>query len=132
MRSLVALGALGVAGLLWTGVGAQVYRQPDAGTGLVTVAGGVEITNTPTVKATQLGEWKVAIANAPDVHVSNTASVRMPPPEFLKARTRYEVVWPNGERESVLFEETGRDGWVRVDDRRWINVAAARSLEAKP
>ena len=124
MRSLVVIAVLGAAGFLWTGVGAQVYRQPDAGTGLVTVAGAVEITNTPSVMATQVGPWKVDVANTP--------SVTLPPPDFLRSRTKYEVVWPNGDRESVVVDQIGRDGWVRVDDHRWINVAGARSLEAKP
>jgi hypothetical protein len=98
---------------------------------VVPIAGVVHVGNTPTVNAGQLGDWKVAVSNVPDVNVANTPSVTMPAPDFVKARTRYEVIWTNGDRELVVVEQLGDDGWVRVNDQRWINVLAARSLEAR-
>ena len=129
---MMASGALALTALVWTGARAQVSREPSAGSGVVTVAGRVEVVNTPSVSAGQLGEWKVAVANAPDVHVANTPAVVVASPNFVKTRRRYDVIWPNGDRELVTVEQTGRDGWVRVDTHRWINVTAARSLEEKP
>lgn len=131
MRTWVALSALGVTGVLWSG-GAQVEPRPSPGSGIVTVAGTVDVGNEPSVRAAQSGDWKVAVANTPDVTIANTPSVTVAAPHFVKTRTRYEVIWPNGDRETVAVEQTARDGWVRVSDRRWINVGAARSVEAKP
>lgn len=133
MRTVIAAaGILGLAGLVWTGAGAQVHPEPSAGTGVVTISGTVDVANTPSVKAAQAGDWKVAVANAPDVHVANTPAVMMSPPGFMKTGRRYEVIWPNGERELVSVDQIGRDGWVRVSARRWINVGGARSLEENP
>ena len=126
MRSLIAACVLGAAGLAWSGAAAQAPPQASPGTGVVTIAGTVEVANTPSVNAGQLGEWKVAVANTP--------SVTTPPPDFLRAGGRYDVTWANGDAERVVLEQIGRDGWVRVqapDGTRWINVAAARSLLAK-
>ena len=123
MRLVIAAGLFGVLGLLWTVRAQVVHPTPSPGTGVVTVAGTVEIANIPSVRATQSGDWTVSL--------SNNATVTMASPEFLRSSARYEVIWPNGDRETVVVEQIGRDGWVRVDPRRWINLATARSVEGK-
>jgi membrane-bound ClpP family serine protease len=45
--------------------------------------------------------------------------------------TSYEVTWTDGTREVIVVERIGRDGWVRVEGERWVNVALARSVQAK-
>lgn len=125
MRIIVAAALVGVAVLGWTRAGAQQVLQPQAnsGSGVVTVEGAV--------RATQVGDWRVSVANAPDVHVVNTPSVAVAAPEFLKLRGSYEVTWPDGSRESIVVAQIGRDGWVRVEADRWVNVLAARSVKSR-
>jgi membrane-bound ClpP family serine protease len=124
MRTLIAVVAVGLAGFAWT-AGAQQVLQPKAnqGSGVVTIGGTVDVGNTPSVKAGQLGDWTVSIANTPAVTVAA--------PEFLKGQRSYEVTWTDGTREVIVVERIGRDGWVRVDGERWVNVALARSLQAR-
>ena len=133
MRVFAGMTALGVAVLAWIGAAGQqaVYPRPTEGPGVVTVTGTVAVGNTPSVNATQAGEWKVAVANAPEVHVANTPSVAVAAPEFLKQKRSYELTWPDGAREVIVVEQIGRDGWVRVGDERWVNLALARSLQAR-
>jgi hypothetical protein len=48
---------------------------PVAIQGTAAVAGGVAITNSPTVQAAQSGAWSVALSGTPNVSISNTPSV---------------------------------------------------------
>jgi hypothetical protein len=89
----------------------------------VTVAG--------TVKASQVGDWRVAVANVPDVNVVNIPSVAVAAPEFLRVKGSYEITWPDGVAEGIVVQEIGRDGWVRGQGERWINLALARSVQAR-
>lgn len=123
MRILIAVALIGLLGVFWIARAQVVYPTPSPGTGVVTVAGAVAISNVPTVRAAQAGDWTVTLAN-------NLVAVAGP--DFVKSPGRYEVIWPNGERETVAVEQVSRDGWVRVSAGRWINLGTARSVEAKP
>lgn len=125
MRILIGGLVLFVAGLAWTGAGAQQELQPKAnvGSGVVTVAGNV--------KASQVGDWRVAVANVPDVNIVNTPSVAVAAPEFLRVKGSYEITWPDGVSEGIVVQEIGRGGWVRGQGERWINLALARSVQAR-
>jgi hypothetical protein len=135
MRLRVALGS---AALVIT-LGAFLYGQeaqkvPGFGTGVVTVAGTVDIGNTPLVLAHQAGEWKVVLAAPPDVRVVNAPSVSVPTPAFLKSGGRYEITWSTGDRQVIRVIEVASDGWLKVEAaaERWINIASARSVAAAP
>lgn len=133
MRMRVALGAAALVTTLGVFVYAQeVQKVPGFGTGTVTVAGTVDIGNTPIVLAHQAGEWKVVIATPPDVRVVNAPSVSVPAPAFLKSGSRYEITWSTGDRQVVRVIEVAPGGWLRVEStaERWINIASARSVEA--
>jgi hypothetical protein len=125
----VTVAAALVAFLMSVGVLAQLVQPvPGPGTGIVTVAGNVSVSNTPSVNAAQSGDWRVTLANTP--------AVLLTPPEFLHPRGRYDIVWSSGQREMITVLQIGSGGWgawVRVqtsDGRvRWINVAAAASVE---
>ena len=125
MRIVIAAAVLGVAGLAWTAARAQQVLQPQAnpGSGVVTIEGAV--------RAWQVGDWKVAVANTPDVHVVNLPSVAVAAPEFVISRASYEVTWPDGTSEKIVVQQVGRDGWVRVESDRWVNLLAARSLKRR-
>jgi hypothetical protein len=125
MRIILVAALVGTAVLGWTRAVAQQVLQPQAnsGSGVVTIEGAV--------RATQVGDWSVSVANAPNVHVVNTPSVALAPPEFLRLRGSYELTWPDGSRESIVVQQIGRDGWVRVEVGRWVNVLAARSVKAQ-
>ena len=133
MRTIIAIVAGGLAGVVWNGVRGDQVTQPSPGSGIVTIAGTVHVANTPSVKSEQLGEWKVAVANAPEVHVANTPAVSLVPPDFLRVRGIYDVIWSDGSREVLIVEEVRRGGWVRVtaDRERWVNVTAARSVQLR-
>jgi len=137
MRTKAAIGVLiAVAGLLCVRSSAgQVQPVPGPGTGIVTVSGTVDVGNVPSVNAGQRGDWKVAVSNAPDVRVVNTPTVAIAPVQFLKAGSRYEIVWSAGDREVIGVAQLGSEGWVRVNGggrRRWVNIAAARAVEEIP
>jgi hypothetical protein len=104
----------------------QVQAVPGPGSGVVTVTGKVEVVNAPDVGASQRGDWKM------DVRVTNTPTVTLAPLSFVKVGGRYEVLWPNGEKEMVRIAELGAGEWIRVESTRprWVNLAAARSIEA--
>jgi hypothetical protein len=125
-----------LAGLGWIGLAAQQTQPfPGPGSGVVTISGGVDVRNTPSVNAAQRGEWKVAIDNAPDVRIANTPNVALTAPDFLSKGGRYQLTWPNGDREVVTIASGGSAGWVRLETtgrRRWINIAALRSVEDVP
>lgn len=134
MRMRVALGAAALIALLGVFLYAQeTQKVPSFGTGIVTVAGTVDIGNTPLVLAHQAGEWKVVLAAPPDVRVVNVPSVSVPAPAFVKAGGRYEITWTTGDRQVVRVIEVAPGGWLRVEAaerERWINLASARSVDA--
>ena len=132
MRVCLA-GAIVVAvSLMSVAVFAQLVQPvPGPGSGIVTVAGTVSVANTPSVNAAQTGEWKVTLAHTP--------AVLLTPPEFLRPRGRYDVVWASGQRESITVLQIGSGGWggwAKVQTTnghtRWINVAGAASVEELP
>ena len=87
----------------------QVQPVPGPGTGIVTVQGEVDVRRLPPIEVGQRGDWRVSLANAADVRVVNTPAVAIAPPTFLRARGRYEVTWPGGERETfTLAHPTAR------------------------
>ncbi len=127
------VGALVVVALcLWVGLaGQQTQPFPGPTSGVVTVAGTVNVGNSPPVQAIQYGEWKVAVANTPAVRLAETATVRIARPSFLVDQRSYAITWGGGERETVRVLEIGVDGWVRVEQatgQRWINTSLARSI----
>lgn len=133
MRMRVALGAAALVSTLGAFLYAQeVQRVPGFGTGVVTIAGTVDIGNTPLVLAHQAGEWKVVLAAPADVRVVNAPSVSVPTPAFLRSGSRYEITWSTGDRQVVRVIEVASGGWLKVESpaERWINIASARSVEA--
>jgi len=128
-----------VLSMMSVGVLTQVVQPvPGPGSGIVTVAGSVSVANTPSVHAAQAGDWKVTLANTPAVTLANTPAVMLTPPEFLRQRGHYDVVWSNGQREMITVLQIGSGGWggwvkVQTSDARvrWINIAAAVSVEER-
>jgi hypothetical protein len=115
------------AALLWTAVVAQqVQPRPGFGSGVVPVEGTVNaiVANIPSVNVT----------NTPGVIVTNTPTVTAAPLGFIKAGGRYLVQWSAGETERVSVVALGTGGWIRVTSaqERWINLDAARGVEAVP
>ena len=127
MRMRHVISALAVTAVLWVAVAAQqqeMKERPGPGSGITHVTGAVSITNTPTVMATQEGEWRVAVNNVPSVRITD-----MPSPGFLRAGYRYEITWGDGSIDTVLVESLAGNGWIEVErGRRWVNVNAARSI----
>lgn len=133
-RGAVIVAMLAVAMMAWVvnSSGQAVKPVPGPGTGIVTVEGTVNVGNTPTVTvgntptvhAAQSGNWKVMLANAPSVTVTN--------PDFLRVKRVYLVTWPDRATESIEVAELGVNGWVRVERqgrRRWVNLGQALFLE---
>jgi hypothetical protein len=134
VRKKAAIGlVIGIAVLLWVRVSdGQVFPTPTPGTGSVTVSGKVDVGNVVPVDAAQRGDWRVAVANAPDVRVTNVPTVALAPLPFLKVGGRFVVGWPAGEPETVRVVQLASGGWVRVESsgrRRWINLDAARFVD---
>src|SRR6185436_16320752 len=107
---------------------------PGIGTGIVNVRGTVEVANALDVRASQAGEWRVAVANAPDVRVTSLPVVDFAGTGFVMRGKRYDVTWTGGERETVTVEDVAQNGWVRVAGgregrRRWVNLTNARAVE---
>src|SRR5262245_47564379 len=140
LMRVTRIATIGVVLLLMlVGVLAQLVQPvPGPGSGIVTVAGSVNVANTPavnvantpSVNAAQAGDWKVTVANV--------ATVVLRPPEFLRQGGHYDLVWSNGQRETITVVQIGSGGWggwVKVqtpDSRaRWINIAAAASVEER-
>ena len=137
MRKNVGAGVLiAVAALYWArSTDGQVQSVPGPGSGVVTVQGEVDVRRVPPIDASQRGDWKVSLANVPDVRVVNTATVTVAPLAFLKVGGRYAVTWPAGDREMVGIAEFGNGGWLRAAGegrRRWLNLATAKTIEEIP
>jgi hypothetical protein len=134
MQTKLIIAALAAAAALIAGVSAQEARStPGLGTGIVNVRGTVEVANMVDVRAAQAGEWRVAVANVPDVRVTSTPVVEFAGTGFVSKGRRYDVTWIGGERETLAIEDVGQNGWVRVGTRegrrRWVNLTNARSVE---
>jgi hypothetical protein len=135
MQTKLIIGAVAGAAALIAGVSAQEARStPGLGTGIVNVRGTVEVANTLDVRASQSGEWRVALANVPDVRVTSTPVVEFAGTGFVMRGRRYDVTWIGGERETIGIEDVGQNGWVRVaasreGRRRWVNLTNARAVE---
>jgi hypothetical protein len=137
MRTTLVTGVLiGVTAFYWVrSTAGQVQPVPGFGTGTVTVQGEVDIRKLPPIDVGQRGDWKVSLANVADVRVVNTPAVAIALPPFLRTGGRYEVTWPAGDRETFAIAQLGGGTWVRTagDGRpRWLNLAAARTIEEMP
>jgi hypothetical protein len=118
--------SLSAAALLWVVVSAQqeMLPKPGPGSGVTHVRGSVEVANSPTVLASQQGDWRVAVLNTPSVRVTE-----VPSPGFLRTGARYEITWADGAKETVTVSSIATNGWVEVErSRRWINLSSARSI----
>jgi hypothetical protein len=110
----------------------QVQGVPGPGSGIVSVVGKVDIGNVPQVEAAQRGNWSVSLAHVPDVRVTNAPNVSIAAPTFVKAGSRYEIIWAPNEREVVRLAQVASSGWARVESTgrpRWVNLSLARSVE---
>jgi hypothetical protein len=86
--------------------------------------------NVPEVRATQHGEWRVAVGNTPTVRVTNDVVVASP--AFLRQGSRYRITWIAGDIETVTVADPGTNGWIRVESggaRRWVNTSVVRGIE---
>jgi hypothetical protein len=83
------------------------------------------------IEARQSGDWKVAVANAPDVRVVNTPTVVQAPLPFLKAGVRLQVTWNDGSTATIHVAQPGSAGWCLTEGQRraWVNLNLARSVE---
>jgi hypothetical protein len=129
--------ALASAGIVAGRAASQTQPRPGPGTGVIPIEGTVTVTNipsvavsnTPTVLATQSGDWKVAVTTMP--------AVRLAAPAFLKEGRRYRVTWPSGQQEELTVQRIA-DGWL-LGDRveggargvRWINPAMVAAVETR-
>lgn len=131
-NALVTVAAIGVVGMVWLlPARGQVQSAPGPGSGVVTVTGRVEIADGQ-IRASQLGDWRVTLANAADVRVVNTPTVVRAAHPFLKTGARVQVTWPDGSTETVAVVQLGGAGWVQGESgarTRWINLDTARYLE---
>jgi hypothetical protein len=113
----------------------QVQSVPGPGSGIVIVQGEVDIRRLPSIDVGQRGDWKVSLANVPDVRVVNTPTVAAAPLAFLKVGGRYDISWPAGERETIGVAQLGSGGWVRAavsGRQRWLNLSVAKAIEEAP
>ena len=109
----------------------QVQPVPGPGSGVVTVTGRVEVVD-GMVRSSQNGDWKVQIANVPNVRVVDIATVTRAALPFLKTGARVTVMWQDGTQETIRIGQLGSGGWVFDDStsrRRWLNLDGARSVE---
>ena len=137
MRTKLVTGVLiGVSALYWVrSIEGQVQPIPGPGSGIVTVQGQVDIGRLPTVDVRQGGDWKVTLAQAADVRVTNAPTVAMAPLPFFKVGSRYEVTWAAGDRETMAIAQLGTGGWIRTTvggRQRWVNLSGARAIEELP
>jgi hypothetical protein len=131
MQTWTVAAVLGAVALVWAGASAQDVRTtPGLGTGIVKVEGTVAVGNVPEVRATQNGEWRLAVSNTPTVRVGNNVTVASP--AFLREGGRYRITWIAGEAEVVTVADPGTNGWIRVESgsgRRWVNTSVVRGIE---
>ncbi|HXW04180.1 MAG TPA: hypothetical protein VD833_03030 [Vicinamibacterales bacterium] len=136
MYTRPAAAALTLAAGIGVGLLAQeTQRFPGPTTGIVRVAGSVDVGNTPTVLARQSGEWKIGLAGPPDVRVTNVPTVSIATPDFLRAGSRWRLTWAGGNSEVVEIVRTSPGGWVQVGAGgrvRWINLATVQSADGAP
>jgi len=129
-KAFVTAVGIAAVGLAW-GLPArgQVQPVPGPGSGVVTVVGRVEVAD-GLIQARQSGDWKVAIANAPDVRVANIPTVALAPLPFLKVGARLEVSWPDNTTATIRVVQLGGGGWCLIEGQRpqWINLSLARSV----
>ena len=102
----------GIAVALAAGVRGQAQAVPGPGSGVVTVTGTVQIAD-GMIHAAQVGDWKVAVANAPDVRVVNTPTVARAAWPFLRQGAQVTVTWPDGSTESIRIAQLGGAGGCR-------------------
>jgi hypothetical protein len=127
MRNAAA-AIVAVAGTTWflSAARAQVQPVPGPGSGIVTVRGTVD------VNAAQSGEWKVAIANQPEVRINTVVPVRLITPSSVTQGSRLEIIWANDQSEVLTVIDASFGGaFVKVEDSgrdRWVNLALARSI----
>ena len=132
MRKAVIAGVgVVMAGLAW-GIPArgQVQAVPGPGSGVVSVVGRVEVAD-GLIQARQSGDWKVGVANTPDVRVVNTPTVVPAPLPFVKAGVRLLVTWADGSTVTIRVVQPGGGGWCLTESQRpaWVNLNLARSVE---
>ena len=137
MRTRVATTILMAAGALYwaQSTAGQVQPVPGFGTGMVTIQGEVDVRKLPPIDVGQRGDWRVALANVADVRVVNTPTVAIATPPNVRAGGRYEVTWPAGDHETFAVAQLGSGAWVRTygeGRERWLNLAAARSIQEMP
>lgn len=136
MRMPAAIGAAAlIIGVGVIALAQETQQFPGFGTGIVKVAGTVDIGNMPLVLAHQAGEWKMTVTNPVDVRVANSPSVSLASPDFVRKGSRYEVTWSTGDRQQISVTELGPGGWVKVDaasKQRWVNLSSARTIEELP
>lgn len=125
-RSVIALLVV-AAGLLSVRAldGRQVRPDPGPTTGVVTIAGKVDIGTLPTVVVSQGSDWRA------DVRVQEQPPVAAASLPFLRTGGRYEIVWDSvTPPETVVVSKRGPGGWVEVsgDRSRWINLDTARQI----
>lgn len=126
MRKSLIVVAVSAAAFLWVAVSAQqeMSPRPGPGSGITHVTGSVDISNTPSVRAAQEGDWRVSVQNTPSVRVTE-----VPSPAFLRTGSSYEVTWADGKIETVTVSSISTSGWIEVErSRRWINLSSARSI----
>jgi hypothetical protein len=131
-KALVTAVGIGIVALVW-GLPArgQVQPVPGPGSGVVSVVGRVEVAD-GSIQARQAGDWRVAVANAPDVRVVNTPTVSPAPLPFLKTRVRLQVIWPGGASQTLRVAQLGGGGWCLVEgsgNPYWVNLNMAQSVE---
>jgi hypothetical protein len=134
MRNVVVTSiavAVAAAALGLTARG-QVQTVPGPGSGVVTVTGRVEVVD-GMVRSSQNGDWKVTLANVPDVRVVNAATVVRAPLPFLQQGVRFKVTWQDGSTQTIYASQLGSGAWVLDDTagrRLWVNLDVARHVEA--
>lgn len=130
-KAFVTAAGIAIVGLAW-GLQArgQVQQVPGPGSGVVSVVGRVEVAD-GLIQARQSGDWKVLVANTPDVRVVNTPTVVPAPLPFLKAGVRLQVTWADGSTATIRVVQPGGGGWCLTEGQRpaWVNLNLARSVE---
>jgi hypothetical protein len=131
-KAFVTAVVIGVIALAWEfSARGQVQPVPGPGSGVVTVTGRVEIAD-GMIQARQNGDWRVAVANVPDVRVVNTPTVTRAPLPFVKAGAKLQVTWPEGSVENVRVTQPAGGGWCLIDSNgraRWVNLDLARYVD---